>query len=190
MNAWQEKTKAIGCQCRYSDAWRCAGDRRLTTVACSCACHRYITDCWGSTMSEAALLDFFQNLDYTGSLLEVLKRVPDSMLNEFSSLVDREEDGTPALYFGLRRYAAERHVLELEDVNEEKGLAVMNTARLVLMMAGMERNGFVEIVWPVSPFLNPRERVQIAMTPAGDQRHANLSRALRARHERRLKNLS
>lgn len=29
-----------GCSCRLSDAWRCAVDRRLGTVACSCKCHR------------------------------------------------------------------------------------------------------------------------------------------------------
>lgn len=28
------------CSCKHSDAWRCAVDKRLTTVSCSCACHR------------------------------------------------------------------------------------------------------------------------------------------------------
>lgn len=28
------------CGCNYSDAWRCAVDRRLNTISCSCPCHR------------------------------------------------------------------------------------------------------------------------------------------------------
>lgn len=32
--------KADFCQCRKADAWRCATDQNLSTVACSCACHR------------------------------------------------------------------------------------------------------------------------------------------------------
>ena len=31
------------CQCRFSDAWRCAKDRQLTQqIACHCECHNYI----------------------------------------------------------------------------------------------------------------------------------------------------
>jgi hypothetical protein len=28
------------CQCRLNDAWRCARDRKLTSIACPCECHR------------------------------------------------------------------------------------------------------------------------------------------------------
>ena len=28
------------CNCKLSDAWRCAVDQRLSTVSCSCSCHR------------------------------------------------------------------------------------------------------------------------------------------------------
>lgn len=30
------------CNCRRSDAWRCAVDQGSSSVACSCACHRYL----------------------------------------------------------------------------------------------------------------------------------------------------
>lgn len=29
-----------GCACRLSDAWRCAVNQNLRTVACHCRCHR------------------------------------------------------------------------------------------------------------------------------------------------------
>lgn len=38
-----ERVKALSCGCRYSDAWRCAVDLRMKSVACSCRCHRYVT---------------------------------------------------------------------------------------------------------------------------------------------------
>ena len=28
------------CSCRMSDAWRCANDLNLPSIACTCACHR------------------------------------------------------------------------------------------------------------------------------------------------------
>ncbi len=30
----------INCQCRFSDAWRCAKDRNSRAVACGCECHK------------------------------------------------------------------------------------------------------------------------------------------------------
>lgn len=31
---------APGCSCRKSDAWCCAVDQNLSTVACTCSCHK------------------------------------------------------------------------------------------------------------------------------------------------------
>jgi hypothetical protein len=29
------------CFCKFSDAWRCAREKNLPTIACQCECHRY-----------------------------------------------------------------------------------------------------------------------------------------------------
>lgn len=40
-----KKGAAEDCNCRYSDAWRCARDQELIyQIACLCPCHMYIWD--------------------------------------------------------------------------------------------------------------------------------------------------
>lgn len=40
---WQTEKARIDCQCAFSDAHRCAVDKRLTRqVACWCECHQYV----------------------------------------------------------------------------------------------------------------------------------------------------
>ena len=31
------------CKCKCTDAWKCAVDQRLDSIACSCPCHSYLT---------------------------------------------------------------------------------------------------------------------------------------------------
>jgi hypothetical protein len=42
MITWKKIRDELQCQCTDSDAWRCARDRKLHSVACHCGCHKYI----------------------------------------------------------------------------------------------------------------------------------------------------
>lgn len=48
---WQSETERVNCQCRMSDAWRCAKVSPVPgRISCPCECHRYV-------QRQAALLD-------------------------------------------------------------------------------------------------------------------------------------
>ena len=41
---WTDLRAKLGCQCKASDAWRCARIRHLDRqIACHCQCHKYIS---------------------------------------------------------------------------------------------------------------------------------------------------
>src|SRR5215475_8232052 len=119
-------------------------------------------------MTKRELLTDLQDMDFTGTLAEVLARFTPEQLTAFKEAINARTCD-PVLYFAVRRYGVERATPITINLDMQVAQRITHQAEMLITLEVMRRDGHVLVDYPTTRFADPTQRQKIQITEEGQK---------------------